>query len=320
MSNQNISEINKYLVEQIDKTFTIYSSNRECIYKFEKENDLVIPFLFFASGSKEYLIANHSKNKYLIVDCWIGHIEEGETLDDYQWKSIYQMDNKTIGILGNDHQYSFFHFKRTKLTKLDIYREDKLFTHRLSKEPEIKNKEYGVVDFHLYRTHVNGIAIQNNTKNVSEIDMEITKYTKQESQIDGFTLPFYQSKTYPFSYVKIEFQRQGDRIVVCSFWNRDEISKDNPEIYYAELFPYLNNIKNNHICIPSRIIIDQDKAKYILYFYPTQSWKLIRNYFILTFEKVEDGYYYHLKTMSFKNGNICCLSTHNVDKVINLLN
>jgi hypothetical protein len=324
MSVQTISDTirgnKKYFVEQTENTFELFTSNKESIFKFDKEDHIDLPFLFFILGSKEYLIMSPKKSKYIIVDCWIGHIEEGEIQCNYIWKSIYQIDDNTIGVLGNNNEYSFYQFSRNKLVEIQIYQDDKVFYFPLTLEPEIKIKEYSIVDFHIYETFVNGIGIHNTTKNIEEIDMQLNKYESQESLSEGHTLPFYKSKTYPRSSLRIEFQRQDDRMIVCSFWSIDEIQKDKPENYNDELIPYLPEIKNNYTCIPSKIMIYPEVSKSFLYLYPKQSWKLIRNYFILSFDKVEDGYYYQLKSNSFKNGNMSCLSTNNLNKVISLLN
>ena len=145
-SPQILSEMrcgsNKYVVEQTENTFELFTSTKESIIKFDKEDHIDdLPFLFFILGSKEYLIISPKKSKYVIVDCWIGHFEESEIQCNYTWKSIYQIDANTIGVLGNNNEYSFYEFTRNKLVEIQIYRDDALFYFPLTTEPEIKIKD-----------------------------------------------------------------------------------------------------------------------------------------------------------------------------------
>jgi hypothetical protein len=199
---------NKYVVEQTENTFELFTSTKESIIKFDKEDHIDdLPFLFFILGSKEYLIISPKKSKYVIVDCWIGHFEESEIQCNYTWKSIYQIDANTIGVLGNNNEYSFYEFTSNKLVEIQIYRDDALFYFPLTTEPEIKIKEYGIVYFHIYETFVHGTV---------DTDMQLN----QKSLADGYTFPLYKSETYTrASIMRIEFQRRENRMVVYSFWS-----------------------------------------------------------------------------------------------------
>lgn len=296
---------------------SIYSKTNDLIVKLDLADRFA--FIFFNQNNKDYAIASLCNNKYCIVDCNIGHVEEGE--NPLIWDQIWQVDAQTICIkvhlyCGTPAVYQFYHFSRFGLDKMEVVqidgsplpKSDFLLTDNelvddrfIYPEPDIG--ENGLIKFRVYEQRALGLCLRNNDNALEEIDMEIHDYYKQADLPSGFKLGFIYEKTYQIDIARMYFQRRGNKMVLCLFWIKDENHEfkiPTTSKMFEKIIQQLNNKSIFYYNICQVVVSGQNK--YVIYVYPKENWRLIRHYYSIEF--MEDDsvpYIMHLNHIKHKD-------------------
>lgn len=218
---------------------TVYSTNTGEWIGEIKRNYPIFPYLFFVKKNTEYLISGRTYMSQTIINCNTGHVYDNT--DDTEserfcWSQMWQVDESTLCVCGcfwgGPYMYSFYDFSNLSLgwKELNVKRIGNLpmpkYDYILTNndligqdnhpEPVIEN---GMITFIKKETRIFGIGVS--SKEVRELDMEYEDYKKQKGEINGFTIPFAESKKYQLELAVMKYKRYGDDMVLFDFW-RDE--------------------------------------------------------------------------------------------------
>ena len=219
-----------------------------------QRNYSIFPFLFFQKGQREYLISGRTyTTSHTIINCETGHIydntDENENKDELCWSQMWQIDERTLCVLGcywgGSYFYSFFDLSNLNcgckiLTPICLDGKSlpkhyyNILTNNNDDEknyphPYIKN---GEITFVVRETRIYGIGIRGT--DIKEMDLLYHDY-KEQLKEDGYRIPFAEDKKYYVEMVRMSFRRQNDNMVMTDFW-RDirQIMMDNDDIDTTE--------------------------------------------------------------------------------------